>query len=267
MSANRKQLREAAPFAAHSTARRRSLPTRLMAPVPMSQYQRWRERPRRRALRLTPGCPDGSFTPSLVVSRVAVCEPSCAGEPRRPRAHSRGQKRADVFRRNRFAHERRSPEEHDHDLDFDSNCTPIAPMMLVPCSASSMLSASLRPGPWPGLRALTTPARGTHWQLRDGGHLMTVHNDLDANITRAYGGLITSVPHGTPPVSPQRHPERAFRRPPQRHGLEPSLTTSQPVAGSPTAVGLHTVGCEHHGFSRRRVLSITHRNEPAFTWA
>jgi hypothetical protein len=27
---------------------------------------------------------------------------------------------------------------------------------------SSMLSAALRPGRWPGLRALTTPARGTH---------------------------------------------------------------------------------------------------------
>jgi len=30
---------------------------------------------------------------------------------------------------------------------------------------------------------------------------------------------------------------------------------------------LATVGCEHDGFSRRRVLRITRRNEPAFTWA
>jgi hypothetical protein len=34
-------------------------------------------------------------------------------------------------------------------------------LMLVPCSASSMLFALLRPGRGPGLRALTTPARGT----------------------------------------------------------------------------------------------------------
>lgn len=33
--------------------------------------------------------------------------------------------------------------------------------MLTPCSASSMLFATLRPGRWPGLRALTTPPRGT----------------------------------------------------------------------------------------------------------
>jgi hypothetical protein len=44
----------------------------------------------------------------------------------------------------------------------------IAPFMLAPCSASSMLCASLRPGQRPGLRALTTPPRGTCWLLRDG---------------------------------------------------------------------------------------------------
>jgi hypothetical protein len=63
----------------------------------------------------------------------------------------------------------------------------IAPMMLAPCSASSMLSAALRPGPWPGLRALTTPARGTDRQLRDGGrsdeaHDAEAHNAVDDGI-------------------------------------------------------------------------------------
>ena len=43
-------------------------------------------------------------------------------------------------------------------------CT-IACSMLAPCSASSMLFAALRPGRWPGLRALTTPARGTTWAI------------------------------------------------------------------------------------------------------
>jgi hypothetical protein len=37
----------------------------------------------------------------------------------------------------------------------------IAHLMLVPCSVSSMLFAALRPGRRPGLRALTTPPRGT----------------------------------------------------------------------------------------------------------
>lgn len=44
----------------------------------------------------------------------------------------------------------------------------IAHFRLAPCLASSMLFASLRPGRRPGLRALTTPARGTTWLLRDG---------------------------------------------------------------------------------------------------
>jgi hypothetical protein len=46
-----------------------------------------------------------------------------------------------------------------------------------------------------------------------------------------------------------------------------SFTTSQPVAGPPTAIGLHTVGCELHCFSRHRVLRTTRRNEAAFTRA
>jgi hypothetical protein len=58
--------------------------------------------------------------------------------------------------------------------------------------------ASTRPRP--GLRALTTPARGTDWQLRDGGRSDEDHNDVDDHVERAYGGLITSVPYGTPPV-------------------------------------------------------------------
>jgi hypothetical protein len=86
------------------------------------------------------------------------------------------------------------------DLTLEVSHATIAWMMLAPCSASSMLSASLRPGHRPGLRALTTPARGTDWQLRDGGRSDEDHNDVDDHVDRAYGGLITSVPHGTPPV-------------------------------------------------------------------
>jgi hypothetical protein len=41
----------------------------------------------------------------------------------------------------------------------------IALFMLAPCSASSMLFAALRPGRRPGLRALTTPPRGTTWAI------------------------------------------------------------------------------------------------------
>jgi hypothetical protein len=130
-----------------------------------------------------------------------------------------------------------------------------------------MLSASLRPGPWPGLRALTTPARGTDWPLRDGGHLMTGHNDVDANITRAYGGLITSVPHGTPPVRHNgiRSAHSADR--PKGTVWSASSQHRSLLQDHRSAVDLHTVGCELHGFSRRRVLRTTRRNEAAFTRA
>jgi hypothetical protein len=205
------------------------VPTRPRMPIQMSVHQRWRERPRCRALHLTPSCRDGvvhaivgrfacrcpdvPFVQENRAARVPISWPDASVEmgpraaPRSARAPAR------FFSRTRAGLARRS-----------SRAT-IARMMLAPCSASSMLSAALRPGPWPGLRALTTPARGTDWQLRDGGHLMTVHNDVDANVTRAYGGLISSVPPGTPPV---RHngirsahsadaPRARFRAHPSRH--------------------------------------------------
>ncbi len=69
MSANRRQPLEAAYVAASATTRRRSLPPRPIVPVPMSLHQRWRERPRCRALHLTPGHPDGVV--HAIVRRVA----------------------------------------------------------------------------------------------------------------------------------------------------------------------------------------------------
>lgn len=112
-----------------------------------------------------------------------------------------------------------------HDCRPRSRRRTIAFLMLAPCSASSMLSASLRPGQWPGLRALTTPARGTDRQLRDGGRSDEAHNAVDDGIARAYVDRIPSVPHGTPPV---RHngirsahsadaPRARFRAHPSRH--------------------------------------------------
>ena len=157
--------------------------------------------------------------------------PVRAGEPRRPRAHSRrpgacrcvlagiGSRTSAVLLKNTTTIR-----------DFRSNCTTIAPMMLAPCSASSMLSASLRPGRWPGLRALTTPARGTDRQLRDGGRSDEAHNDVDDDIAQAYVGLIPSVPHGTPPVRHNGIRSAHSADAPKGTAWSASLTTSQPVA-------------------------------------
>jgi hypothetical protein len=108
----------------------------------------------------------GSFTPALVVSPVAVMRAQhVLGQTRRPQARE---------------HVRVCPEKAVRDLVADrvgprfqlsrKNVAfgglvlapeTIASLTLAPCSASSMLFASLRPGRRPGLRALTTPARGT----------------------------------------------------------------------------------------------------------
>jgi hypothetical protein len=229
MSTNRRQTLEATYVAVPAPTRRRCLPPRPRVPVPMSLHQRWRYRPRCRALHLTPACRDGVV--HAIVGRVAcpclsaqivrdnratgaaMVVPSCERRSGRRLSLQSVRARALFSRRIR----RRS--------EWRSSHTTIAPMMLAPCSASSMLSAPLRPGRWPGLRALTTPARGTVWQLRDGDRSMTAHNHVDANLARAYGGLISSVPHGTPPV---RHngirsahsadaPRARFRAQPSRH--------------------------------------------------
>jgi hypothetical protein len=103
-------------------------------------------------------------------------------ENRAARAHIRGQERADVFYRNRFAHERSSPEKtttigtsielHHHRADDAGAVLGIV---------NALRFASTRPI-WPGLRALTTPARGTDRQLRDGGRSDEAHNDVDDDI-------------------------------------------------------------------------------------
>ena len=95
-----------------------------------------------------------------------------------------------------------------------------------------------------------------------------VHNDVDDDHhAGVWWRSFRPVPHGTPPVRHNgiRSAHSADR--PKGTVWSASFTTSQPVAGSLTAVDLHTVGCELHGLSRRRVLRTTRRNEAAFTRA
>lgn len=62
---------------------------------------------------------------------------------------------------------------------------------------------------------------------------MTAYTRVDEDRTRAYGGFITQVPPGTPPVRHNgiRSAQSADR--PKGTVWSASLTTSQPVAGSP----------------------------------
>lgn len=183
MSTNQRPTFEAAYFAAPATTRRRCVPPRPRGPVPMSLHQRWRERPRCPALRVTPGRRGGVV--HAIVGRV-LCP--CL------RTHSVQENRAARVRM--FVH---GCEERSGQADGIAKCSRMSPIPQWSGIQSRdrsgsghhraddadavlgivRLSASLRPGQWPGLRALTTPARGTDWQLRDGGRTDEAHNDVD----------------------------------------------------------------------------------------
>ena len=194
-------------LASGARPRRRLVPPSSSVQVSQRVNQRWRERPRCPALRVTPGCRDGVV--HAIVGGVAG---------RRFRAVNVQDERAagvHVFA-SRFAGRIRLANQTEissgtcqvysrpkqHGCRLRSSRRTIALLMLPPCSASSMLSAPLRPGPWPGIRALTTPTRGTFQQLCDGRQPVDHSKMVDAGIAEAYVDIITSVPHGTPPVRP-----------------------------------------------------------------
>jgi hypothetical protein len=167
---NRVQAFSLQQLGARAPVRRRFVPPSLPEPVSQSQNQRWRGRPRCPALRVAPERRDGVVHAS--VGRVACrCHPCStgAGRTRRPRAYDPGRVRRDKAVRDPVGngvHLSGNLSRNNgacFELDFASDT--IATSMLAPCSASSMLFASLRPGRWPGLRALTTPSRGTSLAL------------------------------------------------------------------------------------------------------
>ena len=204
MSTNRRQTLDATYVAVATITRRRWLPPRRRVPVPMSLHQRWRERPRCRARHLTPEHPDGVVhaivgrvpCPCLRAksvqenraARVLRFVHTCEDRSRPPTRVAIGSRTGPILRRNRTRSRTRIEPRH-HRVDD-------AGAVLGIVNALRFASTRPRPGP----RALTTPARGTDWQLRDGGRSDEDHNAVDDCVERAYGGLITSVPHGTPPV-------------------------------------------------------------------
>ena len=185
-----------------------------------------------------------------------VCTSSCRDSPEKydPRNAPKSLlARRRYFRQKRHGYRRRSRRRA------------IAFLMLAPCSASSMLSAPLRPGPWPGIRALTTPTRGTFQQLCDGRQPVDHSETVDAGIAQAYVDIITSVPHGTPSVrlhglrrahSAGAHRARYRAHPPQK---------SQSDARRPRVVRRRRLSCESRYFSPRVILRITRCAEDAFT--
>ena len=156
-------------LAATTPSRRRSVPPSLPEPVSQSLNQRWRERPRCPASPVAPDRRDGVV--HAIVGR-ASCRRLCAhrscgtnappactcSSPNSPERTGRGFVQKSV---------RACARVPGRNVCSCSRILPstIAFFMLVPCSASSMLFAALRPGRRPGLWALTTPPRGTHLAL------------------------------------------------------------------------------------------------------
>ncbi len=251
MSANRRQLLDAAKITAHSTTRRRSVPTRPKVPVPRSQHQRWRERPRCRARCLTSERPDGVV--HAIVGRAA-CRCLCV----------------QFVQSNRTANTHTCAAQHERrkgprrSAETDSCMSAVLPENTVVLGAGIELHhhraddagavlgvvnalhfAPTRPVAGPSgiddASAQHVLAIARWWSI------WTAHNAVDANIAQAYLGLITPVPQRHSSGSPHWHPERAFRRRPSGTVWSAPFTTSQPVAGPPRAVTyLHTVGCDPH---------------------
>ena len=170
MTANHVQPLLPQRLGAHASVRRRFVPPSLPGPVSQSQNQRWRERPRCPAIEAAPECLDGVVHAS--VGRVPCrCHAwwERAGRMRRPRAREHVRVGREKAVRHPFADRFRSRGHLSRkNVAFGESVfgpDTIASSMLAPCSASSMLFASLRPGRGPGLRALTTPPRGTSLAL------------------------------------------------------------------------------------------------------
>jgi hypothetical protein len=170
-----------------SSSGRRSVPAANAPWCQRRRHQRWSERPRCRDPRVALALSEaGSFTPSLVLSNVAASERCLSGGSAppvclvplsdHPEKCDHELARTDRSFRDNFARRTRSSSARV------SRRSSIAPVSLVPCSPSSMLFAALRPGHGPGLRALTTAARGTVWALTRCWHFL----DVDDNIARAH---------------------------------------------------------------------------------
>lgn len=234
------------------TPRRRSVPTRPKVPVPRSLYQRWRERPRCRARRLTSERSDGVV--HAIVGRAACRCPCvkfvqdnraanthlCAARHerrRRPRRSARTDSRMSVVLPASTIVLGTEIELHHHRTDDAGavlgvvNALRFAPTRPV-AGPSGIDDASAR----------HVLAIARWWSI------WTAHNAVDANIAQAYLDVITPVPQRHSSGSPHGHPERAFRRCPS--GTVWSAHTHDIATRCRTVESgdLHDVGCEPHDF-------------------
>ena len=172
--------------ARHEHDGRRSLPPTEQAPVPRSEQETWRERPRCARCKWPRSCPEGSLTPWLPVSMSVVCASVLAPGIAANQVQIRARNGVQIFRTIRARScgkswlQSRTRSVHDQANDpvsaantiaarlwprirtmrwASSEAPTITPSMLDLCSASCKARRVAPPARTRGLRALTMPAR------------------------------------------------------------------------------------------------------------
>jgi hypothetical protein len=229
-------------LAAGTKARRRFVPPSLSVPMSQSVDQRWRERPRCPALRVTPKQSRRGRSRHRWSCQVTVVFDAVVQEERAAHVHVRASgftgttgrriARQSACARHGFSWTKCPIAERSFGRST------LAHSMLAPCSASSMLSAPLRPGRRPGLWALTTPPRGCFRQLRDGGQRVISRMRLTRESCRRMLASSRQCRTALPPVADTANGAR-IRSAPTGHDIERNPKTSQTDTRRPRAVRRH----------------------------
>lgn len=183
----------------------------------------------------------GSFTPSVVVPRVAVSRAKSVQENRAARMHicaarcghrSAPSRSADIgSRSNPVLLKNTTTITASTEADHHRVDDPGAVLDVVNALRSASTWPLAGPSGIDDVSARHGLATARWWSI------WTAHNAIDATVAQAYLGLITPVPQRHSSGSPHWHPERAFRRRPSGAVCSAPFTTSQPSAGPPRAGG------------------------------
>lgn len=256
MTTNRVQAFRLQQLGGSAPVRRRFVPPSLPEPVSQSQNQRWRERPWCPALPVAPARRDGVVHASVgrVPYRCHACS-ARAGRTRRPRAHDRVRVRWDKAVRDAIANwvRSRGSLSRRNVAFIQSDIAPgtIASLMLAPCSALSMLFASLRPGRRAGPAGIDDASA----QHVSGSYAMVVRVMVSRMaLTRESRRSMLASSRAARHIlrSPQRPTERAS-------GRRPQGTASSALLSLRRSRTCTLVSCKHRDLSLCIVLRTVRR--------
>jgi hypothetical protein len=246
--------------ASSGPSRRRSLPPSPSLVVSQSVNQRWRERPRCFALPLTPRSRRGRSRHRWC-AEVNVCTHSVMRDERAAgmcvgfAGATRPMDRTTIGSCARHVFPEGTPCVRTQIVAAHHRVR----ARPVPCSAPSMLFAALRPGRRPGLRALTTPPRGTGLALT---RWWLPYRSLQRFLTKESRGRMVVSSRQCRTALPLFASNGArIRSAPTGHDIErnPQHIAVRCTTASPAG----TMDCKSRGLSRRIILRMTRRAEMA----